>query len=98
MIKKRALNPQRVRRIKGGFSFIPHRFVTNGYLGSLSGHELLLYLFLVTVSDRSGLSFYSENSAREIYKCRMIAQTYTSAVHQEIWNIVITMCILLNLY
>ena len=62
MVKKRIINPQRVRRIKGGFSFIPHRFVTDGYLGSLSGDELLLYLFLVTVSDRYGLSFYSDES------------------------------------
>jgi len=62
MIKKRILNPQRVRRIKGGFSFIPHRFVTGGYWGCLGGDELMLYLFLVTVSDRYGLSFYSAES------------------------------------
>ena len=62
MIKKRVLNPQRVRRIEGGFSFIPHRFVTDGYLGSLSRDELLLYFFLVAVSDRYGLSFYNDDS------------------------------------
>jgi len=62
MIKKRILNPQRVRRINGGFSFIPHRFVTGGYWGCLGGDELMLYLFLVTVSDRYGLSFYSAES------------------------------------
>jgi len=59
MIKKRILNPQRVRRIEGGFSYIPHRFLTDGFLSSLGQHELLLYLFLVVVSDRHGLSFYS---------------------------------------
>ncbi len=62
MIKKRILNPQRVRRIKGGFSFIPHCFVTGGYWGCLGRDELMLYLFLVTVSDRYGLSFYSAES------------------------------------
>ena len=62
MIRKRVLNPQRVRRINGGFSFIPHRFVTDGFLASLSANELLLYLFLVAVSDRNGLSFYSSDS------------------------------------
>ena len=62
MIRKRVLNPERVRRINGGFSFIPHRFVTDGFLNSLSANELLLYLFLVAVSDRYGLSFYSNNS------------------------------------
>ena len=59
MIKKRIVNPRRVRRIEGGFSFIPHRFLTDGFLSSLCQHELLLYLFLVLVSDRHGLSFYS---------------------------------------
>jgi len=62
MIKKRVLNPERVRRIKGGFSFIPHRFVTDGFLNSLCANELLLYLFLVAVSDRNGLSFYRDDS------------------------------------
>jgi hypothetical protein len=59
MIQKRILNPQRIRRIEGGFSFIPHRFLTEGFLASLQQKELLLYLFLVLASDRHGLSFYS---------------------------------------
>ncbi len=62
MVKKKIINPHRVRSIKGGFSFIPHRFVTDGFLSSLSASELLLYLFLVAVSDRYGLSFYGEGS------------------------------------
>jgi len=59
MIKKKVLNPKRVRKINGGFSFIPHRFVLDGFLAALGQKELLLYLFLVLVSDRNGLSFYS---------------------------------------
>lgn len=59
MIKKKVIKPNRVRRINGGFSFIPHRFLTDGFLASLSQKELLLYLFLCLASDRNGLSFYS---------------------------------------
>ena len=59
MVRKKIINPRRVRSIKGGFSFIPHRFVTDGFLSSLSQKELLLYFFLVLVSDRNGLSFYA---------------------------------------
>ena len=59
MIKKKILNPGRVRQINGGFSFIPHRFLTDGFLASLDQKELLLYLFLILASDRFGLSFYS---------------------------------------
>ena len=58
MIKKKVLNPERIRCIDGGFSFIPHRFVMDGFLSALEQQELLLYLFLVIVSDRNGLSFY----------------------------------------
>lgn len=59
MIKKKILNPKRVRQIEGGFAFIPHRFLTDGFLTMLGHNELLLYFFLVLVSDRNGLSFYS---------------------------------------
>ena len=59
MIRKKILQPKRLRRIDGGFSFIPHRFVTDGFLSALNQKELLLYFFLVVVSDRHGLSFYS---------------------------------------
>ena len=59
MITKKVLNPDRLRRIEGGFSFIPHRFLTDGFLSSLNQKENLLYFFLVLVSDRLGLSFYA---------------------------------------
>jgi len=62
MISKKILNKQRVRRIGGGFSFIPHRFLTDGFLQTLSQEELLLYFFLILVSGRNGLSFYSYDS------------------------------------
>ena len=62
MITKKIINPQRVRRIEDGFSFIPHRFLTDGFLASLSQNELLLYLFLVLASDRYGLSYYAYDS------------------------------------
>lgn len=51
--------PERIRRIDGSFSFIPHRFLLEGFLSSLNQKELLLYLFLIMASDRNGLSFYS---------------------------------------
>jgi len=59
MIKKKVLNPKRVRKINGGFSFIPHRFLSDGFFASLNPHELLLYFLLVLAGDRNGISFYS---------------------------------------
>ena len=59
MIEKSPLCPERVRTITGSFAFIEHRFVRDGFWTSLSHHELLLYLFLILVADRHGLSYYS---------------------------------------
>jgi len=59
MIKKHSINPQRARRIEGSFAFIEHRFLRNGFFATLTHHELLLYVFLILVADRNGLSYYS---------------------------------------
>ena len=59
MIKKKILDSGRIRRINGGFSFIPHRFLTDGFLACLQQQELILYVFLVLAADRYGLSYYS---------------------------------------
>jgi hypothetical protein len=53
------LCPDRVRKIRGSFAFIEHRFLHNGFWADLDHHQLLLYLFLVMVADRFGLSYYS---------------------------------------
>jgi hypothetical protein len=58
MMEKAPIIPQRVRRISGSFAFIEHRFLRDGFWSSLDHPELLLYLFLVMVGDRRGISFY----------------------------------------
>lgn len=62
MIRKKVLVPQRVRSIDKSFCFIPHRFLTDGFLQSLTRQELALYVFLVLASDKNGLSFYSDRT------------------------------------
>jgi hypothetical protein len=68
MTLKRLLLPDRVRKIEGSFSWIDHRFVTAGFLRDLSTLEILLYLFLVSVSDRNGLSFYHDDRIASLLK------------------------------
>jgi hypothetical protein len=58
VIEKTPLCPERVRKIRGSFAFIEHRFLKDGFFAALSQHELLLYVFLVLVADRQGLSYY----------------------------------------
>ena len=59
MIEKTPLSPQRIRKITGSFAFIEHRFLRDGFLETLTHHELMLHLFLILVADRKGLSYYS---------------------------------------
>jgi hypothetical protein len=65
---KRVLHPERLRKIEGSFSWIDHRFLTGGFLRDLSTLEILLYLFLVAVSDRNGLSFYHDDRMASLLK------------------------------
>ena len=58
MIEKQPLCPDRQRKITGSFAFIEHRFLRDGFWSSLSQSECLLYVFLVVVADRNGLSYY----------------------------------------
>lgn len=60
-IEKKVILSDRVRKIDGGFSFIPHTFLTRQFFTSLNQHELLLYFLLVLVGDRQGLSYYSQD-------------------------------------
>jgi hypothetical protein len=56
---RQPLVPERVRRIDGqGFAFILHRFLRDGFFQSLSRDQLALYIFLVLVGNRDGVSFF----------------------------------------
>lgn len=61
MMEKTIVRPDRIRKLTGTFGFIEHRFIRDGFFYSLTHHELLLYLFLVLVADRDGLSFYGHD-------------------------------------
>jgi len=52
--------PQRQRHIPPHFSWIDHRLVRDGHVRGRSATALALYLFLVTVADADGLSWYSD--------------------------------------
>ncbi len=62
MIQKTPVCERRVRRIPRQFSWVDHRLVSDHYLDRCSHRAAALSLFLVTVSDAVGLSYYSETS------------------------------------
>jgi len=50
--------PNRIRSIHGSFSWIDHRFLRQGFDQGLTRLEKLLYLVLIAVSNRDGVSFF----------------------------------------
>ena len=72
------IQPDRIRSIGGqGFAFVPHRFLREGFLCSLTADEQRLYLFLVLAADRNGLSFYHYDRIAAILE--MVLDDYVEA-------------------
>jgi len=61
-MEKHLLDSERLRKIPAQFSWIDQRLVREHHIERLSHAAAALYLFLVTVADARGLSFYSERS------------------------------------
>ncbi len=62
--------PDRRRSIRGSFSWIDHRFLREGFDQGLTRLEKLLYFVLVAVSNRDGVSFYSDARLAELLDIR----------------------------
>jgi hypothetical protein len=71
MIEKQPLCPDRRRQITGSFAFLEHRFLREGFWSSLTPHECLLYVFLVLVADRNGLSYYGYDKICTLLRCTL---------------------------
>jgi hypothetical protein len=61
-MQKRLLVPSRVRRVPRQFSWVDQRLVRDNHMAGCSLEALALYLFLVTVADAQGLSYYADAS------------------------------------
>lgn len=59
---KRVLNPERQRQVPAHFSWLDHRLVREHYIEKADVGAWALYLFLVTVADAHGLSYYADAS------------------------------------
>jgi hypothetical protein len=58
--QKRLLCPHRKRELPSGFSWVDHRLVRDSHIEKCGPPALALYLFLVTVGDAEGLSYYGD--------------------------------------
>ena len=87
MIQKRILVPDRVRRLpRTDWAWVDRRFLRD-FAPKLSGDAVFLYYLLIAVSDKSGLSFYGDNSLAQIVRT---PQSRLLQARQELvdWNLI----------
>jgi len=60
MKTKPVLCPQRLRHVPRQFSWIDQRLVRDRHIKGRTPQALALYLFLCTVADAQGISYYSD--------------------------------------
>ena len=60
MMHKHLLAPERARQLPRQFSWLDQQLVRGGHLDRCDHTAWALYLFLVTVADAQGLSYYSD--------------------------------------
>ena len=61
-VLKRVLRPERVRQVPPQFSWVDHALVQCGLIDRCDARSAALYLFLVTVADAQGLSYYGQRT------------------------------------
>lgn len=59
---KRPISLAKLRRVPRQFSWVDQRLVRERYIDQLTPEACALYLFLVTVADAQGLSYYGDGS------------------------------------
>ena len=62
MVSKQPIFPEGVRQIPKQFSWLDHRLIRDHHIEQCSHQAAALYLFLVTVGDARGLSYYADDS------------------------------------
>ena len=77
MTHKLPICPDHIRTIPEQFSWVDHRLVRDRHIELLSHEAAALYLFLTTVADCQGLSYYADASLCE--RLAMDAPTLASA-------------------
>ena len=81
MITKHLLRTDRQRQIPPSFSWVDHRLIRHAHLRGCDHSAWALYLFLVTVSDVQGLSYYSDAAISRHLKMELLQ---LSAARQQL--------------
>jgi len=78
---KQVLRPERLRLVPEQFSWVDQALVQHGLIDRMEPRAAALYLFLVTVADAQGLSYYGHATlARRLH----LSETELIAVRSEL--------------
>jgi hypothetical protein len=66
----------KLRKVPPQFSWVDQRLVRDHYIDRLSPQACALYLFLITVADAQGLSYYADSSL-----CQRLSMTHPELHH-----------------
>ena len=83
-MKRRVLDPERLRKVPTQLSWIDHRLVRQNYFTRCEHSAWALYLFLLSVADVDGLSYYSDASLMRHLK---LDQVQLSASRQQLLQV-----------
>ena len=84
---KRPISLAKLRTVPSQFSWVDQRLVRERYIDQLSHEACALYLFLITVADAEGLSYYADPSL-----CQRLSLTCPE-LHQARQALIYTYCI-----
>jgi hypothetical protein len=72
MKKNHIPQPKNIRNIKSSFAWIDHRLIRNGFMETMTHQDIVLYLFLILVADKNGVSFYRKEAI-----CKAVSLDYS---------------------
>ena len=93
---KRPMSLAKLRQVPQQFSWVDQRLVRERFIDQLSHAACALYLFLVTVADAQGLSYYADPSlcqrlsltAPELHQARQVLITQgLVAYHRPLYQV-----------
>jgi hypothetical protein len=79
---KQLLRPERLRQIPAQFSWVDQALVQQHFIDRCEARSAALYLFLITVSDAQGLSYYGASTLAR--RLRLSDEQFTAARQQLI--------------
>ena len=79
---KQVLRPERVRQVPEQFSWVDQALVQRHFIDRCDARSAALYLFLITVSDAQGLSYYGASTLAR--RLQLSDEEFTAARQQLI--------------